>query len=169
MVFLVRGALRDVLEESLGSEHVMVISKLDKPMLDSNLSDKVRLDDTRVRSILNDLHDKRLVNLRRTKGPKEGWYSYYWSRREDNILEFASKYLDSRLSRLSIRVNANSEDMLYSCDCSTVDYGKAIETNFVCGSCGQKFMNERSPKEIREINSEIKRLNELKRKTLSLT
>ncbi|MCX6694965.1 MAG: hypothetical protein NTU61_01550 [Candidatus Altiarchaeota archaeon] len=169
MAFLVRGALRDVLEESLGSEHVLIISKLDKPMLDSKLSDKVRLEDTRVRSILNELHEKRLVSLQRTKGPKEGWFSYYWSRREENILDYASKYLDSKLGRLSGMLGSGNGDILYSCDCSTVDYGAAIDMNFACESCGRQLKTERTPQEIRDINSEIRRLNELKRKTLGLT
>ena len=164
MAFLVRGALRDVLEESLGSEHVMVISKLDKPMLDSNLSSKVGLEDTRVRSILNDLHEKRLVGLRRTKGPKDGWFSYYWSRREDNIKNFVSVYLNERLNRLNSIVNRNTEEVLYSCGCSSVNYAGAIDSNFQCGICGQTYTNYKTPKDIKGINAEIKRLVELKTK-----
>ena len=164
MVFLVRGAFRDVLEESLGSEHVMVISKLDKPMLDAKLSSKVGLDDTRVRSILNELHEKRLVGLKRTKGPREGWFSYYWSRREDNIREYASKYIENKLSELNSAVSISGDKMNYFCGCSTVDYGGAIEQNFKCENCGQTFTNHRNPKDIREINSEIKRLVLLKNK-----
>ena len=169
MGFVVRGALRDVLEESLGSEHVMVISKLDRPMLDSKLSSKVRLEDTRVRSILNDLHEKRLVKLHRTHGPREGWFSYYWSRRDEDIRNFVSGYLEDRLSRLNGLLNGKGEEIKYSCGCSTVDYAVAIENNFRCASCGQTFTNYRSPKEVRQINSEIRRLSELKRKTFGLT
>jgi len=169
MAFLVRGALRDVLRESLGSEHVMIISKLDKPMLDVKLSDKVGLENTRVRSILNELHEKRLVGLKRTKGPKEGWFSYYWNRREEDILNYVASYLEGKLCMLSGMVNTSADDIVYSCGCSTVSYGKAIEEGFRCGECNQDFTNYKSQKELREINAEIKRLSELKKKTLSLT
>ena len=154
-----------MLEESLGSEHVKVISKLDRPMLDSNLSARVRLEDTRVRSILNELHEKRLVFCKRTKGPKEGWFSYYWSRREDNVRSFVSRYIEEKLNRLNGMLNSNADEMKYFCGCSTVDYSGAVESNFSCGKCGQTFTNYVNPKDARQINSEIRRLNELKLKT----
>jgi len=50
-----------------------------------------------------------------------------------------------------------------------VDYGKAIESDFLCGACGKQFTDYKSPKEIQSINSELRRLNELKKKTPNLT
>ena len=77
--------LHDILIETMSTDHITVIKLLSEPRHDEDIAGELDVKATVVRTLLNDLHAKSLVEYERTKNTKTGWYTYLWKKRNDNI------------------------------------------------------------------------------------
>ena len=159
------GIIRDVLIESLSEEHVNVLDQLIEPKYDEDVASELDLKATIVRTLLNDLHESGLVEYQRTKNKKTGWYTYLWVRREDKIIDYAQKYLQTALSELNLQLNDETQNVTFQCECMRVPYDTAMDADFLCGSCGRSFEECNNSQIIDGIVSEVSRLNSLLEQT----
>jgi transcription factor E len=159
------GVVRDVLVESLSESHVNVLDRLSEPKYDEDVAGELKLKATIVRTLLNDLHENSLVEYQRTKNKKTGWYTYLWVRREDKIKEYVQKYLKTHLFELNTRLDDETKNVTFQCECTRVPYSTAMETNFVCPSCSKEFSECDNSEIIDEIVSEVSRLGSLLEQT----
>ena len=155
------GIVRDVLVESLSDGHVNVLERLSEPKYDEDVADELKVKATVVRTLLNDLHDNSLVEYQRTKNKKTGWYTYLWVRREDKVMDYVQKYLNTQLLELNSRLDDESKNVTFQCNCMRVPYVVAIESNFVCPSCKEELIECDNSEIIDEIVSEVSRLDSL--------
>jgi transcription factor E len=154
------NSLGSVLGESLGSESLQVISVIDYPIEDKDISSKIELETSRVRIILNDLLEKNLVHLDRER--LDTGYTYYrWVRREDKLREFANNYIEKRMKELD-EVLLEQERIMFECGCKRIEYSDALDMNFSCDDCGKDMKNAKGVKGARKIKAELKRLDLLR-------
>lgn len=153
--------LNNILTESMSKDHVTVVDKLSKPKHDEDIAAELNLKATVVRTLLNDLHAKSLVEYKRTKNKRTGWYTYLWKRREDKIEEFIQYYLDNRLDILNKQLQEEKYSTTFNCSCRRVPLEEAMNTNFICPECNETFVNFDNFKLIKKLESEIRRIKKL--------
>jgi transcription factor E len=163
MMVAENSLLTDILSETLTEGHVTVIGTLSKPKHDEDIAAELNLKATVVRTLLNDLHIKNLVEYERSKNKKTGWYTYLWKRREDRIDEFVQSHISGKLNDLQKQLDLEKEGVTFNCACNRVTLGDAMETNFMCPSCSEAFVESDNDKIIKKLEIEIKKLNKIRR------
>lgn len=147
--------MRDIITESLSEEHVNIIEKLKKPQYDEDIADKLKIKATIVRTLLNELHEKSLVEYERSKNKKTGWYTYLWKRREDRVDDYLRNFLTNKLQTLNDALDLERQVMIFSCACTQVPFEIAMDSKFVCPNCDEKFTKSNSADNIDSIVNEI--------------
>jgi transcription initiation factor IIE alpha subunit len=142
-----------------GDESTKVISAISKPLEDKDISAKLDFETSKVRTILNDLLEKNLVHLTRDR-LDTGYCHYSWVRRDDKIIDYLNRSVDERMSSLDEKLRMQ-EEIVFECGCKTVDYAKAIESEFSCQDCMKKYTPVQPGKGSRKIQAELKRLSAL--------
>lgn len=150
-----------ILLESMSSDHITLIKKLATPKRDEELASELNVKETVVRTLLNDLHMKSLVEYERTKNKKTGWYTYTWKMRSDKLTEYIQNYLQAKIENLQRELDAEKNGSIFKCSCSQVSLEIAMETNFVCPQCDEVYQEYSNSKDTSEIEAEIARLNKL--------
>ena len=153
--------LNDILVESMSEDHVMVIQKLSKPQHDEEIAAELNLKATIVRTLLNDLHARDLVEYERTKNKKTGWYTYLWRKREDKLDEFIQSYITTKLNGLNKQLEMERDCVTFNCSCNRVDLEEAMDTNFICPRCSEPFVEFNNSGLINELESEINKISKL--------
>jgi len=149
-----------VLSETLGDDTKKIINVISTPMEDKDISKELKLDTSRVRTILNELLVRNLVTVYRFRHDT-GYCNYSWVRREDKINEYVDRYLSDRITELDNQLSCG-DLIVFECGCKRVDYGTAIEQNFTCPDCGGKYGQVDASKGSRQLKSELKRLSALR-------
>jgi transcription initiation factor TFIIE subunit alpha len=153
--------ITNILAESMSMDHVTVIEKLSEPKRDEEIAAELNVKETIVRTLLNDLHIKSLVEYERTKNKKTGWYTYLWKKREDKLKEYINGYLQNKLDVLCHRLNEEKNGSTFKCSCSRVSFEMAIDTDFMCPECNGPYIDFDNSKEISRIEIEIAKINNL--------
>jgi len=157
--------VRGILSESLSEDHVTVIEKLPIPRYDEDIAEELKVKATIIRTLLNDLHAKSLVEYKRTKNKKTGWYTYKWKRRDDKIKEYIRNYLLKNLAELNKKLDYEKQNVSFNCSCKRVPLDMAMDNSFICPDCNQKYTKYDTAEIIDEITTEISRINSLLKKT----
>ncbi|MEM2918250.1 MAG: hypothetical protein QXY62_01975 [Candidatus Altiarchaeota archaeon] len=160
--------LNEVLSESLGKEHISIIKKLSRPMYDEDLAADLGLKATVVRTLLNELHAKRLVEYERIKNKATGWYTYIWKKREDMIESYVKTYLGEKINQLNTMLE-NEKTMNFKCSCGVFSFDEATNNSYICPSCNEPFTTFKNSKKIRELKREIERAKKIYNKIQSIT
>lgn len=155
------GIIFNILSETLSKEHVTVIGRLSKPKHDEEIAEELDLKATIVRTLLNDLHAKSLVEYERSKNKKTGWYTYIWKVRKDKVNGYIKNYLESRRDKLTSDLDSENRGVTLNCSCGRVPLEIAFESNFICPKCDEKFEESKSKKLINQLRTEIARINSL--------
>ena len=155
--------LTDILTETMTKDHMTVIETLSKPKHDEDIAAELSIKPTVVRTLLNDLHIKNLVEYERSKNKKTGWYTYLWKRREDRIDDFVQSHISGKLNDLQKQLELEKEGITFNCACNRVNLAEAMETNFTCPACSEAFTESDNGKVIKRLEIEIKKLNKIRR------
>ena len=153
--------LNDVLAESMSEDHVTVIQKLSEPQHDEDIAAELNLKATIVRTLLNDLHAKDLVEYERTKNKKTGWYTYLWRKREDKLDEFIHSHINNKLDELKKQLEMERGCVTFNCSCTRLALEEAMDTNFICPKCSETFVAFDNSELINDLESEINKISKL--------
>jgi len=153
-----------ILNMSMSNDHVAIIESLSKPKHDEDIAEKLGMKATIVRTLLNDLHAKCLVEYDRTKNKKTGWYTYLWKKRGDKIDEYIDTYLHEKLDGLNSQLESERNETVFSCSCGIAPLDRAMELNFMCPECNEQFNEFDNSKNINRITREIAKINRLLKK-----
>jgi transcription factor E len=145
----------------MSQDHITLIKKLSEPKRDEELASELNVKETVVRTLLNDLHMKSLVEYERTKNKKTGWYTYTWKKRDDKITEYIQMFIQAKIDDLYRDLDAEKNGSLFKCSCSQVNLESAMESNFVCPQCDEPYKEYSNAKDTDEVEAEIARLNKL--------
>lgn len=153
-------AVSEVIAECIGEDHVEIMNHLSQPKYDEDIADELDLKATVVRTLLNDLHSEGLVEYERIKNKSTGWYTYIWRKRDEKLENYLKAYLEDRLQNLKEELEKKKGGK-FRCSCSTVSMEVALENNFFCPKCGEKFEEYDNSKAIEELTSEIEKTETL--------
>ncbi len=145
-----------IISETLGKDHLKIMKKLSQPKYDEDIAEELGLKATVVRTLLNDLHSKSLVEYERIKNKSTGWYTYIWKKREDKLGDYIQGYLEERLGLL-IQNLEKEKSGVFKCSCSVVSLERALENDFFCSGCGERFIQYDNSKIVKELESEIEK------------
>ena len=151
----------DILTETMSRDHIAIIELLSEPRHDEDIAGELNVKATIVRTLLNDLHAKSLVEYERTKNKKTGWYTYLWKKRVERIDAYIRSYLEEKLKKLKEELLEEKGAITFNCSCSRVPFEAAMENNFVCPKCNEKFVEFDNSRVINELEAEIERINAL--------
>ena len=155
--------LSEVLGEAMTEDHVTVIKALSKPKHDEDLAASLKLKATVVRTLLNDLHIKSLVEYERSKNKKTGWYTYLWKRRDDKLNEYIQSYLAAKLDSLNQQLELEKDGVKFNCGCDhkRVSLEQAMETEFMCPACNAMYVESNAKEISKKIESEIRKIKKM--------
>ena len=153
--------LHDILIETMSTDHITVIKLLSEPRHDEDIAGELDVKATVVRTLLNDLHAKSLVEYERTKNTKTGWYTYLWKKRNDKIDEYITAYLKDKSKKLKQELEGEIGAITFNCPCSRITFDDAMEVNFMCSKCNEAFAEFDNSGVITEIEDEIAKIDAL--------
>ncbi len=162
--------LKKILGETILDEQMVVLEQLREARYDEDIAEELSQKAVTIRKLLNELHDKDLVQYVRTKNPKTGWYTYVWDRRDDKILEYSRNYLGNKISEIEDKLFYEQNNLMFVCACKDryVPMTYAMENNFHCGECNNYFTEfdnsnviEGLEKSKKKLNADIKKINKI--------
>lgn len=133
-----RNMLKDpILRQSLidlAGEHALaIVQEFTYDMSDEDLSRKLKVKVSEVRSTLNKLHNKGIVTYSRSKDSETGWYSYIWKLQEHKI----NRIVEETINTTDTLLNSQTEHY-YCSQCSSKEYipfDEAMDLKFRCPIC----------------------------------
>ncbi|MEM4662436.1 MAG: hypothetical protein QXM75_00190 [Candidatus Diapherotrites archaeon] len=152
--------LVDFLQKSagVGSEKVAaVLWESKRPLKDEKIAEKTGLKVTEVRTILNRLHYRGIVNYEKDRDEKSGWYNYTWYIDKKKLVELIINELCEVAEKLEKERALKENYTLFICKkgCCEVPFEIAAEYNFKCPECGLD-MDCLNPRKMQtEINKRI--------------
>ncbi|MFA5381698.1 MAG: hypothetical protein WC356_00910 [Candidatus Micrarchaeia archaeon] len=118
----------------LAGEHALaLVQEFTYEMSDDDLSRKIKVKVSEIRSTLNKLHNKGIVTYCRSKDSETGWYSYVWTFHQNKIAEL----LEQKMNEEKQTQESNQE--LYFCSHCSLDeeipFEDAVDLKFRCPVC----------------------------------
>jgi transcription initiation factor TFIIE subunit alpha len=147
--------------DTVGGPDAVTLTKLCENkrtrVTDEELSKKMKMKVTEVRTILNRLHYRGIACYEKTRNQKTGWYNYTWEIRKDKIAELIIEQQAEIMNKLTQKRDLVADHGLF--DCTKCDerapFELAVEANFICPSCGSTMNSANDPKKIKEIEKRI--------------
>jgi len=130
--------IQKYLTENYGKKALLILSKIEKNETDEKLAKKAKLSANETRAILNKLYEGGLVNYT-TKQSKSGWYTYFWSVRNDKlqgILE-AKKKEDNEVKKKDVYICPNC----FAKSGIEYTFEEALNNKFKCLECGTQVVH----------------------------
>ncbi|MEM1516384.1 MAG: TFIIB-type zinc ribbon-containing protein [Thermofilum sp.] len=129
---------------------------------DEEIAAELGMDVVKVRRILNELFEARLVKYRRARDEKEGWYKYFWRVTDEppeRILEDRKRLLIKLLEGL---LDREAGEEYYYCPACGRRYTatEADDLNYTCRKCGEvlePYDNSKSVDKIKKALEIIRR------------
>jgi len=124
------------------------------------LADSIKKEINLTRNMLYRLYDNNLVSFIRKKDKKKGWYIYYWTFNQKRIKDLASDIKKRKVERLNERLQREKTTQFYICanKCVRLDFEQSHDFNFKCPECGQLLDLEDNSKKIKELETDLERL-----------
>jgi len=144
--------------------HLVISALLERGELtDEGLAKVTGLKVNVVRRILYDLYERRLVNYRRTRDDGTGWYVYHWYVEPKRAAEGLVIHQKQMLERLKQRLEYERNNIFFRCanNCPKVPLSDAMETNFVCPTCGERLEHYDNTPVIRSLEEKIRSLESM--------
>ncbi len=120
---------------AIGGENSLdIVRNYPLDLSDEEMSKKLKVKISDVRSTLNKMHGEGFVNYSRKKDNETGWYSYSWSLNRKKIEEWADKITSEKKN------NAGTGERYFCRKCgsdSIVEFVSAMENNFKCPCCSK--------------------------------
>jgi len=162
---LTRAIEEEVITSIAGEDVLELVSYIKEK---TNISEFVIAEDLEkeintTRNMLYRLLHANLVSFTRKKDKQKGWYIYYWTYSEGNILHLYWESKKIRLEDLKLRLLREETTVFFSCPegCIRLDFDKAIEFDYLCPECGELLMQQDSSAKTKEMKKEIKELETL--------
>lgn len=155
-----------IIEEAItdiAGEDVVPLVKLiknKKNVSEFKIAESLKEEVNLVRNKLYRLYHANLVSFTRRKDKKKGWYIYYWTFRLKQVKYVIQNLKKQRLEKLKERLKREKENSFFMCSntCMRLDFERAIGFEFKCPECGELMNQEQNEEKIKEIESDIKKL-----------
>ena len=136
--------MRQYLIDIGGEQALAVVQTLIGNMTHEDLSKKIKVNKSEIRMTLYKLHQKGLVNYTRDKDEDSGWYSYFWSIRDGQLMDLYNSLKNSAPAAQT----ENTE--FYACESCRSDgvyrFEDAMDLKFRCPLCNCLLVNTNDAK-----------------------
>lgn len=149
---------KDFLKMIAGEKAVDLVKIcLDKnrDITDEEISKKLPLKITEIRTILNQLHYRGIACYNKAKTKRSGWYNYTWKIRTERIAELILEQKTEEIQKIERKQESEKNYEIFACPskCNPVVFEVAAEYRFKCPECG-KSMNLVDSKKITRENKQ---------------
>ena len=150
------------LKEIVGDALLPVISLLKGNgfISEIELAKKASMDINEVRTILYHLQELNLVDFRREREKKTGWYIYYWALEPRGIRPLVSNLRKQKLLKMREELKRENGGSFFSCLhlCVRLDFEAATNFNYRCPECGGTVQLEDNIQRIKKLKEGIIKL-----------
>ena len=161
---LTEKRVEEILSEAVGTDVLKIVRFLKgkRDVSEFKISSKLKMDIQEVRNILYRLHNSNLVNYKRRKDNKKGWYVSYWTFSKTRVKELLKKLNTEKLEKFRERLHVESSNLnsFYMCPktCTRMDFSNAINYNFRCPECGSLMQQQDNVKTISFLKEKIREI-----------
>ena len=122
-------------------ELVKVCIEKNKDITDEEISKKVPLKITEIRTILNQLHYRGIACYNKAKTKRSGWYNYTWNIRTKRIAELLLEQKAEEMEKIEKKqtFEKNYEQFRCGSKCTQFAFEIAAEYKFKCPECGKQM------------------------------
>jgi transcription initiation factor TFIIE subunit alpha len=127
---------------------------------DEELANLFKVKVTTIRSILNKLHYRNVVNYDKVKDPNRGWFHYFWYINYNKLAKLIFSENKERITKNTEKLKFISEYEMYNCvsKCETHPLEVAAEYNFICPHCSENLNRCDKEKEIEILEVYLKKI-----------
>jgi len=150
----------------IAGKHAPELAKImvekNKDLTDEEISKKLPLKITEIRTILNQLHYRGIACYNKAKTKRSGWYNYTWNIRTKRIAELLLEKKVEEQAKMEKKQEMEKNYEIFECanSCSQMVFEIAAEYQFKCPECG-KPMNLANGRKISKASSQ--RIESIKR------
>jgi len=154
-----------VVKEVVGEDVMPIVALLkgNGGLSEFELAKKIDKDVNETRNLLYRLYGANLVNFKKKREKKNGWYTYYWTFNSGMIKHLFKNLKQQRLIRLKNALKRESETRFFSCknQCVRLDFETATNFKFKCPECGSITHLEDNSERIKVLTNLIKEHKEV--------
>jgi len=156
----------DTVVRDVAGEDVLPLTKLlrsKKNVSELKLADSIKIEVNEARNMLYRLYHANLVSFKRRKDKSNGWYTYYWSFKDNHLKFLAKSHFKDKLSRLKERLGREQDSMFFLClgKCIRLDFETASKFDFKCPECGLIMDSEDNAHTIVDLKKQIKEFEKI--------
>lgn len=156
--------LREIVVLTVGkpAEPIADLLNSNKHVNEFNIAKKMEITINQTRNILYKISDFGLVSSVRKKDKKKGWYTYFWKFEIAKCLDFLKNKLLEAKTQYQEEIQKRKTLVYYYCDLCNLEYGEdeALLMDFTCDECGDIFKTLDNSKLVKELERNLKRIEE---------
>jgi len=120
-------------------ELVKICLEKNKDITDEEISKKLPLKITEIRTILNQLHYRGIACYNKAKTKRSGWYNYTWRIKTERIAELILEQKTEEINKIEKKQADEKNYEIFACNskCLPVAFEIAAEYKFKCPECGK--------------------------------
>ena len=148
----------------IAGKHAPELAKImiekNKDLTDEEISKKLPLKITEIRTILNQLHYRGIACYNKAKTKRSGWYNYTWNIRTKRIAELLLEQKIEEQGKIEKKQEMEKNYEIFECasSCSQMVFEIAAEYQFKCPECGKPMNLANGRKISKESNQRIARI-----------
>jgi len=151
--------------KNIGGEQAVDLVKIcqnkKRPVTDEEISKKMKMKVTEIRTILNRLHYRGVAGYQKTRNQKTGWYSYTWEINTKRIAELLLEQQIEKIEKLEQKAELEKDYTFFTCknNCDYLPFEIAAEYQFKCPVCNLPTDAVDYKKRIKKTQEEIKNIH----------
>jgi len=155
----------EIIGEAVGTDSLPLVNFLKgkKNISEFVIAEKTKTEIHIVRNILYRLHNANLVEYKRKKDSKKGYYISYWTYNQKALKEVSKRMCVTKLHKLQERLEKEEKNagcfFLCSNACVRLDFEQGTVNEFKCPECGSLLAQQDNTRTIEFLKEQIKELS----------
>ena len=154
----------EIIEEGVGADALPIVEflKAKKNISEFIIAEKTKTEIHIVRNILYRLHNANLVEYKRKKDSKKGYYISYWTYNQKSLKDCSRRLQVGKLHKLQDRLEREEKNagcfFLCTNTCVRLDFEQGTMHEFKCPECGSLLSQQDNTRTIEFLREQIKGL-----------
>lgn len=155
---------QEIIDEAVGADAHPIVDflKAKKNISEFVIGEKTKTEIHIVRNILYRLHNANLVDYRRKKDSKKGYYISYWTYNPKALKDCSRRLQINKLHKLQERLEREEKNagcfFLCSNTCVRLDFEQGTSNEFKCPECGSLLSQQDNARTIEFLRGQIKEI-----------
>ncbi len=155
----------EIIGEAVGIDALPLVNFLKgkKNISEFVIAEKTRIEIHIVRNILYRLHNANLVEYKRKKDSKKGYYISYWTYNQKALKDVSKRMHVTKLHKLQERLEKEEKNagcfFLCTNACVRLDFEQGTVNEFKCPECGSLLSQQDNTRTIEFLKEQIKELS----------